>query len=69
MVPHGKVLTMEGEEMGVVSTLDNLSALEDDDLISVDDGAETMGDDETGTTLADLVKGGLDLTFSLGVES
>ena len=57
------------EESRVAALLDDFSLLEKDDLVCLADGAEAMGDDESGPILHQLCQGELNLSFGLHVDA
>ena len=57
------------EESCVAALLDDFSLLEKDDLVCLADGAEAMGDDESGPILHQLCQGELNLPFGLHVDA
>ena len=53
-----------------VSTLfDDLPVFHDEDPVCIADGRKTMGNDEAGTALHELVKGFLDLQLGTGIDA
>ena len=54
----------------LVSTLfDDPAVFHDEDPVCIADGRKTMGNDETGTALHELVKGFLDLQLGTGIDA
>ena len=62
------VAALESVERLVGAALDDVSLLDDQDLVGAADGGEAMGDDKGGAALHEEVEAVLDHGFGLGVE-
>ena len=58
-----------GEELGVGAALGDAAAVEDEDLVRLEDGAEAVGDDDAGAVREDALEGLLDEAFGFAVET
>ena len=57
------------EELGVGAALGDMAAIEDEDLVSFEDSAEAVGDDDAGAVREDVLERFLDELFGLAVET
>src|SRR6476646_11073084 len=66
--PEACINAAAGEKLLVRALLDNLTMVEHDDVVGVDHGGETMGDDERRALARDPLQRVLDLLLSVAVE-
>src|SRR3712207_3736012 len=57
------------QQLGVGPALANLAAVQDEDLVGADDGAEPMRDSDSGSPAHELREGALDLRLDPAVHS
>src|SRR6476659_3204966 len=65
---EGGVAAAAGQELVVGATLDDLAAVEDEDLVGVADGGEPVGDGHRGAALGEVVERLLHGALGAGVE-
>ena len=63
-----RVETAEFEQLVMISTFNDLSIFEDNNLIGIEDGLETMGNDKTGSTCYYCLHSMLDFAFCYGIN-
>src|SRR3954468_13069283 len=66
--PHFGVEAILAEQLGVGAALGDAALVEHDDLIGVDHGRETVGDDDRGAPRGDALQGLLDRALGAAVE-
>src|SRR5262249_32379148 len=66
--PHVGVEAIARQELAMAAAFDDAAAVENDDLVGVDDGRQAMGDHQGGAAAAHLLQRALDLLLGARVE-
>jgi hypothetical protein len=48
LVPHRRIVTVQGQKFGVAATLDDLAMIQDQDLVGIDHSGQAVGDHQRG---------------------
>src|SRR5690606_9687483 len=63
-----RVIAVLSQQLGMAATLDDLPLIHYQNQIRLLDGSQTVGDDESGTSLHDLIQRSLDMPFGFGIQ-
>src|SRR3990167_4488463 len=66
--PHVGIEAAQRQQVAMAATFDDPAAVEDHDLVGIDDGRQPMRDHHRGAPPAHLLQRALDLLFGAGVE-